>query len=267
MTLKSLKRDQAAHFGYPLLSAAKGRSGMSLLEQVLSVSGGSDRWRNIRGFTVHMTMGGLLVEQKYQANSLKEVVIEADIREHSVHIMGFDATNDRLFCDLSRVGIEDENGQVIRSERRSFENWRERASNGSWDVLDLAQFCGYSVWTLVAMPYFLQTVASIREGDPPLVNGRLQPLRLMHAEFSEAASIYPLQQNLFFDSEGLLVRVDYDALELGGTPVSQFVSAYQNFSGYIIPTLRRLRPIGPEAGLTRPPVLDIEIFDLNCRSE
>jgi hypothetical protein len=267
MTSKSLKRDQAAHFGYPLLSAAKGRSGMSLLEQVLSASGGFDRWRNIRGFTVHMTMGGLLFEQKYQPSSLKEVVIEADIREHSVRIMGFDATNNRLFCDLSRVGIEDENGQVIRSEQRSFENWMERASNRSWDVLDLAQFCGHSVWTLVAMPYFLQTVASMREGYPPLVNGGLRPLRLMHVEFSQAASIYPLQQNLFFDSEGLLVRVDYNALELGGAPVSQFVSAYQNFSGYIIPTLRRLRPIGPETGPTRPPVLDIEIFDLNCRSE
>ena len=240
---------------------------MSLLQQVLSVSGGSDRWRKIRGFTVHMTMGGLLVEKKYQANALKEVVIEADILEHSVRIMGFDATNDRLFCDLSRVGIENENGQVIQAERRSFQDWRRRASNGSWDVLDLAQFCGYSVWTLVAMPYLLQTEASIRVGDPPHVNGRLQPLRLMHVEFSETASIYPLQQDLFFDSEGLLVRVDYDALELGGTPVSQFVGAYQNFSGYIIPTLRRLRPVGPEAGPTRPPVLDIEIFDLNCRSE
>jgi hypothetical protein len=267
MTLKGLKRDQASHVGYPLLSAAKGRSGMSLLEQVLSASGGSDRWRNMRGFTVHMTMSGLLVEQKHRENSLKEVVIEADIREHSVRIMGFDASNDRLFCDLSQVGIENENGQVIQAERRSFEDWTKRASNGSWDVLDLAQFCGYSVWTLVAMPYFLETAASIREGDPPLVNGGLQPLRLMYVEFSEAASIYPLQQKLFFDSEGLLVRVDYDALELGGRPVSQFVSAYQNFSGYIIPTLRRLRPVGPETGPTKPPVLDIEIFDLSCRSE
>ena len=138
---------------------------MSLLQQVLSASGGSDRWRKIRGFTVHMTMAGLLVEEKYRANSLKEVVIEADILEHSVRIMGFDATNDHLFCDLSRVGIENENGQVIRVERRSFEDWRKRASNGSWDVLDLAQFCGYSVWTLVAIPYLLQTAASIREGE------------------------------------------------------------------------------------------------------
>ncbi|MBR0748994.1 hypothetical protein JQ582_34185 [Bradyrhizobium japonicum] len=148
---------------------------MSLLEQVLSASGGSDRWRNLRGFTVHMTMSGLLIEQKHRENSLKEVVIEADIREHSVRVMGFDASNDRLFCDLSQVGIENGNGQVIQAERRSFEDWTKRASNGSWDVLDLAQFCGYSVWTLVAMPYFLETAASIREDDPPLVNGGFQP--------------------------------------------------------------------------------------------
>jgi hypothetical protein len=240
---------------------------MSLLEQVLSASGGADRWRNLRGFTVHMTMSGLLVEQKHQENSLKEVVVEADIREHSVRIMGFDATNDRLFCDQRKVGIESEDGQAIRVERRSFDDWRRRASNGSWDVLDLAQFCGYTVWALVAMPYLLETAAAIREGDPPPVNGRSQPLRLMHVEFSEASSIYPLQQKLFFDAEGRLVRLDYDALELGGRPVSQFVSAYQDFSGYVVPTLRRLRPVGPETGPVKPPVLDIEIFDLSCRSE
>jgi hypothetical protein len=239
---------------------------MSLLQQVLLVSGGSDRWRKIRGFTVHMTMGGLLVEERYKADPLKEVVIEADIHDHSVRIMGFDATNDRLFCDPSQVGIENEHGQAIRVERRSFEDWRKRASNESWDVLDLAQFCGFSVWTLVAMPYLLQTAVSICEEDAPLVNGRLQQLRTMHVEFSEAASIYPLEQSLCFDSDGRLVRVDYDALELGGTRVSQFVSAYQNFSGYVIPTLRRLTPIGPEAGPTNAPVLDIEIFDVDCRS-
>jgi hypothetical protein len=262
-----VKRDQAARVGYSLSSAAKGRSGMSLLEQVLSASGGSDRWRNLRGFTVHMTMSGQLFEQKHQENSLKEVVIEADISEHSVRIMGFDASNDRLFCGPGQVGIETENGQAVRVERRSFDDWKKRAKNGCWDVLDLAQFCGYSVWTLVAMPHLLETAASISEGDSPLVNGGLQLLRPMKVEFPETASIYPLQQMLFFDSEGRLVGVEYDALELGGRAVSQSVSAYQNFSGYIIPTLRRLRPVGPETGPANPPVLDIEIFDLVCRSE
>lgn len=243
---------------------------MSLLEQVLSASGGADRWRNLRGFTVHMTMSGLLVEQKHQESSLKEVVIEADIREHSVRIMGFDATNDRLFCDQRKVGIENENGQAIRVEHRSFDDWRIRASNGSWDILDLAQFCGYSVWALVAMPYLLETAAAIREENPAPFNGSSQPLRAMQVEFLETSAIYPLQQKLFFDSEGRLVRADYDALELGGRPVSQSVSAYQNFAGYIIPTLRRLRPVGPEtetSGPTTPPLLDIEIFDLSCLSE
>ncbi|WGD55509.1 hypothetical protein QA641_17450 [Bradyrhizobium sp. CB1650] len=242
---------------------------MSLLEQVLSASGGADRWRNLRGFTVHMTMSSLLVEQKNQESSLKEVVIEADIREHSVRIMGFDATNDRLFCDQRKVGIENEDGEAIRVESRSFDDWRRRASNGSWDVLDLAQFCGYSVWALVAMPYLLERAASIREEDPPPVNGGSRPLRLMQVEFSEEYSIYPLQQKLFFDAEGRLVRLDYDALELGGRPVSQFVSAYQDFSGYLVPTLRRLRPVGSESETTvptTPPLLDIEIFDLSCRS-
>jgi hypothetical protein len=234
---------------------------MNLLEQVLSASGGSDRWRNVRRFTVHMTLDGLLIEQKYKPNALKEIVVEGDIVERAVRIMGVADTADcRLFCDPGKVGIESESGQVIRIERRSFEGWTRRAPNESWDLLDLAQFCGYSMWPLVATPHLLQSAVLIRE-DRPDVNGGVEPLRLMHVEFSEATSVYPLQQDLFFDSAGLLVRTNYRALELGGIPVSQSVSAYENFSGFIMPTLRRLRPIGFELGPSAPPVLDIEIFD------
>ena len=76
---------------------------------------------------------------------------------------------------------------------------------------------------------------------------------------------YPLLQTLHFDAQGLLVRMDYEAVELDGATVSQSVGAHQNFSGYLVPTLRRSRLIGPKYTSAAPALLDIEIFDLDIR--
>jgi hypothetical protein len=76
---------------------------------------------------------------------------------------------------------------------------------------------------------------------------------------------YPIFQTLHFDAQGLLVRMDYEAAELDGATVSQTVGAHQNFSGYLVPTLRRSRLLGSKYTSTAPVLLDIEIFDLDIR--
>jgi hypothetical protein len=236
---------------------------MELLRRAISAAGGSERWREMSGFTAHMTIGGDLIGQKFRPEALKEIAIDADVPEQIVRITGLGSEEDRFFCHADQVGVEDENGNIIRVERRSFEDWERRAPEISWDILDLVQYCSYSVWSYVATPYLLQS-AGLRCVDQPHVYP-IERTRSVRVEFPRAAMAYPLLQTLHIDAQGLLVRMDYEAVELDGASVSQSVGAHQNFSGYLVPTLRRSRLIGSENTSAAPALLDIEIFDLDVR--
>ena len=236
---------------------------MELLRLAISATGGAEQWREVSGFTAHMTIDGDLIGQKFRPAALKEIAVDADVSERIVRITGLDSEDDRFFCRADQVGVEDENGNIIRVERRSFEDWERRAPEISWDILDLVQYCSYSVWSYVATPYLLQS-AGLRYVDQPHQHPT-ERTRSVSVEFPRAAMVYPLLQTLHFDAQGLLVRMDYEAVELDGATVSQSVGAHQNFSGYLVPTLRRSRLIGSKYTSAAPTLLDIEIFDLDVR--
>ncbi len=245
---------------------------MDLLQQALAAAGGADRWRRMRGFTVHITIGGKLIDRKYGSSALKEVVIEAEVLGRVVRIMGVDARDDQFVCCASQISVESENGGSSHVEPRPFESWKRQASRKAWDILDLAQYCSYSVWHLVAMPYLLLSGESTCEilplnRDRGEREGHAEPPRAISVCFSPAAAICPLRQILFFDADGLLIRTDYEAIEFNGVRISQLVSAHQNFGGYIIPTLRRSRLVGSGQSPDGSPVLDVEIFDFSFRGD
>jgi hypothetical protein len=232
---------------------------MELLRLAILAAGGAEQWREVSGFAAHMTIDGDLIGQKFRPAALKEIAVDADVSEQIVRITGLDSEDDRFFCRADQVGVEDENGNIIRVERRSFEDWERRAPAIPWDILDLVQYCSYSVWSYVATPYLLQS-AGLRYVDQPT-----ERTRSVCVEFPRTAMVYPLLQTLHFDAQGLLVRMDYEAVELDGAAVSQSVGAHQDFSGYLVPTLRRSRLIGSKYTSAAPALLDIEIFDIDIR--
>jgi hypothetical protein len=209
-----------------------------------------------------MAIGGSLVDRKYKPGALKEIVVEGELRERVVRITGLEATDHRAFCSVDEVGIEDEQGRVVRIERRSRSILEKRASRKSWDVVDLVQYCGCSVWSYVAPPYLLQ-VGGVTMDDAGTGREEAQTLRMLRVEFPEVVATYPPRQTLFFDRQGQLVRTDYDAPECGGARVSESVSAHQEFSGLVVPTLRRARLMGAKDTARVAPILDVEIFDLD----
>lgn len=59
---------------------------MALLADVLQANGGPDMWRQLRKFTVHMSIGGALCARKCSAARLKHIVVDGSTREQSVEI-------------------------------------------------------------------------------------------------------------------------------------------------------------------------------------
>jgi hypothetical protein len=65
--------------------------------------------------------------------------------------------------------------------------------------------------------------------------------RRLRADFGAAPiETHNRVQYYNFDSENLLVRHDYDADVLGGTPASNQAADYREFSGLLFPTRRRV---------------------------
>ena len=61
-----------------------------------------------------------------------------------------------------------------------------------------------------------------------------------------ALATHSTVQTFYFDTAGLLGRHDYDAEVLGGTPAAHYVHDYQEFSGILVPTRRRVLARTPD---------------------
>jgi hypothetical protein len=59
----------------------------------------------------------------------------------------------------------------------------------------------------------------------------------------------------YFGSDYLLRRHDYDTEVLGGSPAAHYVHEYQEFSGILVPTRRRVLGRRPDGTPTPDPLL------------
>jgi hypothetical protein len=70
------------------------------------------------------------------------------------------------------------------------------------------------------------------------------------------------KQVFHFDQENLLRKMECGPDDFAGSAPAQYVDAYQTFSSFTLPTLRRSRAIKPDkSAAPEVPLLDFEIFD------
>ena len=118
-----------------------------------------------------------------------------------------------------------------------------------WDQLQLAYFAGYAMWTYLTTPFLLaMDGVATEELQPWRENGEMW--RRLKVTFPQSIATHSTVQMFYFGSDGLLRRHDYDAEVLGGSPAAHYVHEYQEFSGILVPTKRRVfgrRPDGTPA--------------------
>jgi len=71
-------------------------------------------------------------------------------------------------------------------------------------------------------------------------------------------------QTFYAGSDGLLKRHDYDADVLGGTPAAHYVDDYQEVSGILLPTRRKVLPRKPDGSAAPEPVIVAIALTLLC---
>src|ERR1700683_4952871 len=87
---------------------------MALLSDVLQASGGLDLWRQMRRFTIHLSIGGALFARKCRATQLKDLVAEGSTQQQSLEITGFTAGDRRALYRPDWVALEEQGGQLLK---------------------------------------------------------------------------------------------------------------------------------------------------------
>lgn len=234
---------------------------MALLSDVLKANGGHDLWRQLRRFTVHMSIRGALFARKCGSVSLGDLVVEGCTGEQSLEIIGFGSSDRRAVYRPNRVAVEGSDGQVLKERHASSADFRNQMKSTTWDELQLAHYCGYLIWNYINVPFIL--------GDRDMTTEELEPVtmdaeawRRLKVQFPPRVVTHSSEQTFYFDRKGRLRRLDY-ALENGDPKqIAQLFSDHQRFSEILVPTLCRLLKIGANGALiTKPAWVDIEIFD------
>ncbi len=105
------------------------------------------------------------------------------------------------------------------------------------------------MWTYLTTPFlFAMDGVATEELQPWRENGEMW--RRLKVTFPHCIATHNTVQMFYFGSDGLLRRHDYDAEVLGGSPAAHYVHEYQEFSGILVPTKRRVlgrRPDGTPA--------------------
>ena len=141
---------------------------------------------------------------------------------------------------LIECGSKNRSGQIVDERKNPRESFAGQALETPWDQLHLLYFTGYALWNNFTIPFlFTWPGFEVKElKEPHLENGevwrRLQvkfPTDIpTHNNFQPGG-----EQTFFFNSQGLLQRVDYEA----AAPASHYYYDHANF-GIVYPTLQRV---------------------------
>jgi hypothetical protein len=235
---------------------------MGLLNDVLMASGGLEQWEKLRRFTMHLSIGGTLFTRVRGAALMKDVVAEGQVHEQPLEMTGFTAPDRRASYRPDRVALERSDGKSLAERRATAAEFRGDLKAKAWDELQLVFYCGSLIRAYLGFPFTLaDTDVVVRELPPS--NGRDERLRRLHARFPERLATHFAEGMFYFDDQSQLRRQEYAPPHADDMIIAQMFSGHQRYSGILVPTLCRLLIKKADgAVITRPSLVDIEIFDV-----
>ena len=218
----------------------------SLVQFSIDAHGGFERWRRFEHVSAHLRNGGVLWTLKHQQGVLDDVYVRVALHREWASHSPFLKPNLRTSFEPHRVAIETTDGRVVEERLQPRDSFVGHEVDTPWDPSQLAYFAGYAMWTYLTTPFlFAMDGVATEELEPWRENG--ETWRRLKVTFPPSIATHSTVQTFYFSSDGLLRRHDYDAEVLGGSPAAHYVHEYQEFSGILVPTKRRVlgrRPDG-----------------------
>jgi hypothetical protein len=233
-----------------------------LLESAIEAHGGLERWNRLDSVSARLIQGGAFWEMVGQAGVLDDVVVTARLHEERVSHRPFGADDRRSAFTPKRVAIESDDGTVLEALDQPRASFADLAPESPWSTLQLAYFVGTAMWTYLTQPFAFAM--------PGFETSELEPWDEADQQWHRLRVVWPSylathssEQTLYFDSDSLLVRHDYDVEIAGGTPAAHYVSDYDEVDGIKLPTKHRIFPRTPDGqSLPEPLIVSIDLSEI-----
>jgi hypothetical protein len=226
----------------------------TLQEEVIAAHGGLQRWGQFSSVRAHLVNGGIVWGLKGQAGVIDDSWVRVDLhRQFAGHSpIGEPGTHSVFRGDY--VAIEDEDGKVLEERSDPKESFSDHTLETPWDRLQLAYFAGEAMWTYLTAP-FAFAMPGFRSEELAPWEERGENWRRLKVTYPEGLATHCREQVFYFGADGLLRRHDYTAEVIKAGPAAQYVSAYEEVDGIMIPTKRRVYASNPDGSFNAEPLL------------
>lgn len=233
-----------------------------LLEEVIEVHGGLQRWQAVDVIQASLSSGGLAFASHMQPFALHGLKIAVQPHARRVALHGFCQPGWSGIWTPEHVQIRDGNDVLVAERRAPRAQFSRPLKQVCWDKLDILYFAGYALWNYLSFPYILAlpgvTVAEQEDGGQ-------SSARRLAATFSRDIPTHSASQVFHVDASGHLVRHDYTAEVIGRwANAANFCLASEQVAGFRFYTRRKVYPrMGQRIVLPFPTLVWIEIDDID----
>jgi hypothetical protein len=234
-----------------------------LLETVIEAHGGLERWNQLDAVSARIIQGGALWELKGQPGVLDDVFVRASLHEERESHHPFGAPDRRSSFTPDRVAIETTGGDVLEALDQPRTSFAGHTLESRWTTLQLAYFVGTAMWTYLTQPFtFAMPGFETKELDPWQEGA--EEWRRLSVVWPSYLATHSTAQTLYFGSDGLIRRHDYDVEIQGGTGGAHFMRGYTEVAGIRIPTSHRIFPRQPDGqALSEPLLVSIDLSEIS----
>lgn len=210
-------------------------SGVQALEQTLEAHGGLERWHTVKQITATLTLTGGVFDLMGHPGGVGRTRATASTAKPTIEFEPFVSADRGHFTpDVVRITRE---GRTWgrRAPRQTF------ADGVPWDDYHLLYFTGYAIWNYLCTPFLFTWGGFTVEALEPWTEDS-ETWQRFDVTFPSAIPTHNPTQRFYFDSSGLLRRLDYQPEVMGdiGAPVAHYCDDHRDFDGLVVPTRRRV---------------------------
>jgi hypothetical protein len=208
-----------------------------LLSELIEAHGGHSLWSKIEHVEASASVRGGLWARKGWPDALIDTHVRIETRRQVTTYAPFVEEGQTSYFSTERVAVLS-GGRVLQERSNPREAFNGHSVPTPWDLLHLAYFSGYAMWNYLAAPFmFAYPGISTEEIDP--WNDGSTGYRRLKVTFPESFATHCPVQTFHVGQDGLLTRMDYEAVVTGGMPTAHVMSEYKKFDGIMVPTRRR----------------------------
>lgn len=183
-----------------------------LIEEVVEMHGGWERWARVHRIRAQLSLGGFIFSSHRQPAAFRELEVIVSPRAPSVLLRGFGGEGYAGRWTPRRAQLINPDGALIADRLNPRSSFTQFKKNFAWDALDVVYFTGYSLWNYLSFPFQLDTPdVKLTEFRAPDASS----LDKLTAQFDHRLPTHSIQQTYHFNERRQLVRHDYTVDVIG----------------------------------------------------